>query len=326
LLSLVNDILDFSKVDAGHLELDERDFDLKQLFLDFAESIGFQVTAKGLDLKLELEGIVDGRVYADSGRIRQILNNLVGNAIKFTEQGSITIKATLTAQNDRRILNCAITDTGIGIPAKKIKSLFTPFSQADSSTTRKYGGTGLGLAIVKQLSQLMKGNVWVESQEGHGSIFRVGLNLGAPGKTISALETDKPDLKTRLNSEARLLLVEDNKINQLVATELLKQLDFNIEVASNGVEAIEILNNTKQPYDLVFMDCQMPVMDGYETTQRIRSGEAGNHHKKIKIIALTANVMKGDREKCIDSGMDDYLNKPFIREDLESKLQLYFAA
>jgi CheY-like chemotaxis protein len=325
LLSLINDILDFSKVDAGHLELDNHDVDLKHLFMEFADSMRYQTSAKGLDLNLDLDEMVDGRVNADSNRIKQILNNLVSNAIKFTHQGSITIKASLLVQNDRRILNCTIVDTGIGIPADKLKSLFSPFTQADSSTTRKYGGTGLGLAIVKQLCQLMKGNAWVNSLEGQGSTFRIGLNLDAPERLTPLPEITKKKISTTLNTRARLLLVEDNTINQLVAQELLQQLGFNTEVAANGTEAISIMNKAQQPFDLVFMDCQMPIMDGYEATMRIRKGEAGSQHKKIKIIALTANAMKGDREKCIIAGMDDYLPKPFIREDLEHKLRQHIA-
>ncbi|MFT6123834.1 MAG: PAS domain S-box-containing protein [Oleiphilaceae bacterium] len=325
LLSLINGILDFSKIDAGHLELDNHDIDLKQLFIDFADSMRYSTNAKGLNLKLELDEIIDGRVNADSGRIKQVLNNLVSNAIKFTHQGSITIKASLLVQNDRRILNFTIIDTGIGIPTEKLKSLFNPFTQADSSTTRKYGGTGLGLAIVKQLCQLMKGNVWAESLEGHGSTFRISLNLNAPERLIPLPEIEKKEVGTKLNTRTRLLLVEDNTINQLVAQELLKQLGFTTEVAVNGAVAIKKMNEAKHPFDLIFMDCQMPEMDGYEATKRIRKGEAGNQHKHIKIIALTANAMKGDKEKCINAGMNDYLKKPFIREDLKHKLGQHVA-
>jgi CheY-like chemotaxis protein len=250
---------------------------------------------------------------------------LVSNALKFTQQGSITISASLLAQNDRRALNCTVTDTGIGIPAEKLKHLFQPFTQADSSTTRKYGGTGLGLAIVKQLCQLMNGNVWVESHEGYGSTFHITLNLDSPDSITPLSEVKQKQARTLLNTQSRLLLVEDNKINQLVAQTLLQQIGFQAEIAANGIDAIKILNEAKHPFDLILMDCQMPEMDGYEATMRIRQGEAGSQHKLIKIIALTANAMKGDREQCISSGMDDYLKKPFIRDDLEHKLSQHIA-
>jgi signal transduction histidine kinase/ActR/RegA family two-component response regulator len=325
LLSLIDDILDVSKIDAGHLELEKRNIDLKHLFINFADSMRHPIIAKGLVLNLNLDEMVDGRVNADSGRIKQVLNNLVSNALKFTQQGSITISASLLAQNDRRALNCTVTDTGIGIPAEKLKHLFQPFTQADSSTTRKYGGTGLGLAIVKQLCQLMNGNVWVESHEGYGSTFHITLNLDSPDSITPLSEVKQKQARTLLNTQSRLLLVEDNKINQLVAQTLLQQIGFQAEIAANGIDAIKILNEAKHPFDLILMDCQMPEMDGYEATMRIRQGEAGSQHKLIKIIALTANAMKGDREQCISSGMDDYLKKPFIRDDLEHKLSQHIA-
>jgi signal transduction histidine kinase/CheY-like chemotaxis protein len=325
LLSLINDILDFSKIDAGHLELDKQDVDLKQLFIQFAETMRYSTNAKGLDLKLDLDDILDGRVNADSGRIKQVLNNLVSNAIKFTHKGGITIKASLTEQNARRILNCTIIDTGVGIPNKKLTNLFNPFTQADSSTTRKYGGTGLGLAIVKQLCQLMEGKVWVDSMEGHGSTFHISLNLNAPKFTSPLPKLEETKTSPKLNTQSHLLLVEDNTINQLVAQTLLQQIGLKTEVAANGVEALKIMNEAEHLFDLILMDCQMPEMDGYEATQCIREGKAGIQHKEVTIIALTANAMKGDREKCINAGMNDYLKKPFIREDLEHKLSQHIA-
>lgn len=321
LLSIIDDILDFSKIDAGQLNFEKRDIDLKHLFLEFTESMRYSVTAKNLALNLDLSEMPDGRVNADSGRIKQILNNLVSNALKFTTDGCITIKASLETQNEHRMLTFSVTDTGIGIPPNKLKKLFRPFTQADSSTTRKYGGTGLGLAIVRQLCQLMEGEVSAESIEGHGSVFCVRLQLDASSINTAIPEAYKINpTQTLMSRHSRLLLVEDNTINQLVAQTLLEQIGFKAEIAANGVEALKIMNEAALPFDLIFMDCQMPEMDGYEATQRIRKGEAGKQHQAIKIIALTANAMKGDKEKCINSGMDDYLKKPFIREDLEQKL------
>lgn len=322
LLSLLDDILDFSKVDAGHLVLDEGAIDLRELFESFVDSVRFDIEAKDLKLELHLEGFEQAWVKADAGRIRQILNNLVGNAIKFTSEGSITIKASLVQQKDRKILRCAIVDSGIGVEAEKLEQLFNPFTQADSSTTRKYGGTGLGLAIVKQLSELMKGGVWVESTPGKGSTFRFGLNLGvaeAPEVSLKG-ESECSGIKPHA---VQILLVEDNEINQLVAKELLSHMGYHIDVAGNGVEALATLNSSDKIYDLVLMDCQMPEMDGYEASKNIREGLGGEAYKNVPILALTANAMKGDREKCLAAGMTDYVSKPIIREDLERTLHKY---
>ena len=287
--------------------------------------MALRAAEKNLEIALDISEISIEWVNGDPGRIRQILNNLLANAIKFTEQGSVSIRASLTSKEGQRVFNCSVIDTGIGISNKQMAHLFTPFTQADSSTTRKYGGTGLGLSIVKQLCELLNGKVWVESKQGHGSSFHVKLNLANAKQTEPEPEINTSQQAIHLNTNAHLLLVEDNTINQLVAKELLKQLGFNVTVAADGVEAIQVLNNAKQPFDLIFMDCQMPKMDGYEATKRIRKGEAGSQHENITIIALTANAMKGDKEKCIDIGMDDYLKKPFIKEDLEQILSHYLA-
>jgi PAS domain S-box-containing protein len=481
LLSLIDDILDFSKVEAGKLDLEIIDFDLRTLLGEFSESLALKGQEKNIEIILDNRGIQQSHVKGDPGRIRQILNNLTGNAIKFTEKGEIVIKATLEENGDQLTLQCNITDTGIGIPQDKISSLFQSFTQVDASTTRKYGGTGLGLAICKQLCQLMNGDIRATSILGEGSTFSFSINLAkseqaqtvipsvdinnvpilivddnttnrlvlkaqlehwgavvyeADGglsalallesnrvnksqnnikmaffdmympqmngaelaksvksnqnlediklvmmtsmaargdanyfkglgfaayfpkpaitkdlfKTLSLclsesesgpLIQDSPlithhylqeiepidiDINTNNFSRCRLLVVEDNRINQEVARHILAEFDIVPDVAVNGLEALAHIQATETgvPYDIILMDCQMPLMDGYQATAAIRNGEAGEDNKAITIIAMTANAMKGDREKCLAAGMTDYLSKPIDPIKIKAKLSQYF--
>lgn len=480
LLTLINDILDFSKVEAGKMELEILDFNLRHQLGEFSESMAIRAQEKGLELVLDVTQIEQSMVKGDPGRLRQILTNLVGNAIKFTESGEVSIIGKLTPINDHDMcFECEVRDSGIGIPQKKITALFDSFSQVDASTTRKYGGSGLGLAIAKKLCQLMDGDIEASSEEGHGSVFKFNLILATSEQAqlvvphveikgipilivddnstnrlalrgqfehwgahveeaadgISALnilqqrsknhkdqfaaafldmqmpimdgaelakqirENDdyrdvkllmmtsmawrgdakyfadlgfsayfpKPattsDLfdalsimiddgealnnatplvthhyirgqsKPNSSGEAadetinwppatRLLLVEDNRINQEVALGVLEGLNLTADVAASGREALESLRAAPKdaPYSLILMDCQMPDMDGYEATQHIRKGNAGTQNGNIPIIAMTANAMKGDEEKCLSAGMSDYLTKPIDTLALESKL------
>ncbi|EWH10940.1 sensory box histidine kinase/response regulator [Catenovulum agarivorans DS-2] len=484
LLTLINDILDFSKVDAGKLELELLDFNLPLMLGEFTEAIAFQANSKGLEIILDLRGVKLNNVKGDPSRLRQILTNLVGNAIKFTEQGEISIKVELSEvvvnKQTRLKLLCSVSDTGIGISADKQASLFLPFHQVDASTTRKYGGTGLGLAICRKLVELMEGHIRVHSIKDRGSTFlfdvlldkstlaeaeipnadvtnmhvlvvddnhtnldvfrsqlgcwgikvteaysgQLALDLcklakvkkpfdiafldmhmphmdgvelaehfkanpqtrdiplimmtssGQPGdiryiadigfvgyfskpttatdllaaisivvdggdvlqqakplitheyiQTLASSEPKKQAAKPFESSYSwtqgtRVLLVEDNPINQAVAEAMLGKLHLTIDVADNGVQALKMLNAANQtcPYTCILMDCQMPEMDGYETTRRIRNGDAGEAYKRVTIIAMTANAMEGDREKCISAGMDDYIAKPIDPLVLENKL------
>jgi len=479
LLMLINDILDFSKIEAGKLELENLDFDLRQMLGDFAEAMAYQAHDKNLEVILDITKIEESLVKGDSGRLRQILTNLVGNAIKFTKQGEIIINVELIphASPQEQLpyihahqLRCKVTDTGIGISADKLNRLFKSFSQVDSSTTRKYGGSGLGLAIAKKLCEMMGGSIQVSSEEGKGSCFEFNLflehsensQLVVPGFDISKLkvllvddnansrnvlknqlkqwgatvveaengkialelcesqlqktnkstfdvafvdmnmpEMDGIELGKALRAESRfskmkmimmspilnhddaqnlldlgfnayfpkpattsdifdalqqvhplvsqepikkqanssdsqdnkglqnswpeqtkILLVEDNRVNQLVAKGLLKNIGLSIDIAANGIEALNCLKQAAAdaPYSLIFMDCQMPEMDGYEASGQIRTGKAGERYLQIPIIALTANAMLGDREKCLASGMNDYLNKPIQTDQLKDKL------
>lgn len=324
LLNLINDILDFSKVDAGKLDLELLDFDIKNLIESTVEIFKRQSEENGLSFKLDVTGIDQTWINSDPNRIRQILNNLLANAVKFTKKGGIAVSAKLIHRENSRFLQCCINDTGIGIDSFKQDALFDAFTQADASTTRRFGGTGLGLAIVKHLCLLMGGDVWVHSVLGEGSKFTFEIEIKS---TQREKETDfgMPVSDKKLFSMGnRILLVEDNLINQEVARDLLSELGLEIDVCENGLEALKTLSETESgTYDLVLMDCQMPEMDGYEASTEIRNGRCGNQYLDTPIVALTANAMKGDREKCLAHGMTDYLSKPIDMKELILVLSKY---
>ncbi len=465
LLSLINDILDFSKIEAQKLDLEVLDFDLRATMEDIAEMLAVKAEEKGLELASLVDPDVPSHLRGDPGRLRQIVSNLGSNAIKFTHRGEVVIRVSLLEKAGRRVtLRFEVRDTGIGIPREKLAGLFSPFTQVDGSTTRKYGGTGLGLAISRQLAELMGGQVGVESEEGKGSTFwftagleqqpvenrpipvvpgglagarvlvvddhptnrllvttllhswgclagetadgmgaltelRQAVKRGEPyrvalldmqmpgmdGETLGGLIKADPDLRAtelimmtslamrgdanRLKSAGfaaylvkpvrqahlqdvlsltlgrredpghasearivtrhtvaearayykRILLVEDNATNQFVATKILEKLGYHPDVAVDGKEALTALRSA--PYDAVLMDCQMPEMDGFEASRRIRLGEAGRRHVTIPIIAMTARAMQGDRERCLEAGMNDYLSKPIDSRLLATALE-----
>jgi signal transduction histidine kinase/CheY-like chemotaxis protein/HPt (histidine-containing phosphotransfer) domain-containing protein len=335
LLSLINDILDVSKIEAGKLDIENIDFDICQLFKDICATMSHRIESKELELVLELQDIDNQFVQGDPGRIRQILTNLIGNAIKFTQQGRIIIRAALKKTDNvhgneinNLQLRCDIIDTGIGISDDKLGQLFESFTQADSSTTREYGGTGLGLTIVKQLCQLMGGDVEAISKLGQGSQFSFYINLkyGNEQNNPSTKNSDTENLDNILNKNKRLriLLVEDNSINQLVALGMLENLGIDADAAKDGQVAIDtLLQKPDEYYSLIFMDCQMPVMDGFTASRNIRNGDAGENYSDIPIIAMTANAMRGDRERCINAGMIDYLAKPIDQKLLVACLSTW---
>ncbi|MDP3118849.1 MAG: ATP-binding protein [Sulfuricurvum sp.] len=325
LLGLINDILDFSKIEAGKMDLEMLEFDLRNELEDFTHSIAFKVQEKGLKLILDTDKISYSNIITDPGRLRQILTNLVGNAVKFTHEGKITIKTSLYKEDEKRgRLHIDVIDTGIGIPHEKIETLFEAFTQADGSTTRKYGGTGLGLSIVKKLCALMGGFVSATSIPGEGSTFSVDLKVGLGSDQVIVQSTEEEFKEDSISwpSDIRILLVEDNTTNQLVAQGMLNSLGLYADIASNGLEALEAIqiSTDSQPYSIVLMDCQMPEMDGYDATHAIREGKAGEENKQLHIIAMTANAMQGDREKCTLAGMDDYMTKPINLSVLKSAL------
>ena len=313
LLGLINDILDFSKINAGKLDLETLNFDLASLLEDFSAALAVRAREKGIELRCAAEPDVPGLLQGDPGRLRQVLTNLAGNAIKFTHAGSVDIRVSLAEKiGSDVLLRFSVRDTGIGIPKDKIGIIFDKFSQADASISRQYGGTGLGLAISKQLAELMGGKISVESEEGKGSEFRFTARFGIWSEGAKA--APRPDTAARLMQDlfagrkARVLLVEDNITNQQVALGILKKLGLHADAAANGEEALKALELI--PYDLVFMDVQMPGMDGLEAARRIRDPRFAISAKKIPIIAMTAHTMQGDREICLKAGMNDYIAKP----------------
>jgi PAS domain S-box-containing protein len=323
LLELINDVLDFSKIEAGKLELDEHDFDLGRLVEETVETMAFQARQKGLQLSSHVAPPVRRCVRGDSGRLRQLLVNLVGNALKFTEAGEVTVRVEAVEEpGGEASLRFAVSDTGIGIPPDRLDRLFVSFTQADSSTTRKYGGTGLGLAISKSLVALMGGRIGVESRPGRGSTFWFvipwknpagpdPLSPTAPSDANQDLPAARPAAARRESlAGIRVLLAEDNHVNRMFAREILRQAGLECHAVADGRQALEAVRNGR--FDLLLMDCQMPEMDGFEAARRIRDMERdGQLAGHLPVIALTANAIKGDRQRCIEAGMDDYVSKPF---------------
>lgn len=328
LLGLINDILDFSKIEAGKMDLELLEFDLNHELNSFVKSQAYKASKKNLQLTLQTTEVSHPNVITDPGRLRQILTNLVENAIKFTEKGEVRVVASLIREdNTHGRLRIDVSDTGIGIPAEKITTLFEVFTQADGSTTRKYGGTGLGLSIVKRLCELMGGTINATSVPDQGSTFSINLNVKLGSDHVITHNNGEEiqeiiQKKIPWPSDTRILLVEDNTTNQIVANGMLEMLGLHADVAANGLEAVEAvrISSDTQPYSIVLMDCQMPEMDGYDATRAIRAGEAGDENRHLPIVAMTANVMQGDREKCTASGMDDYIAKPINVSILKSAL------
>ena len=308
LLNIINDILDFSKMEAGKLEIESVNFDIKELIEQIAKTHSITANAKGLELQYTFSTNTPRYIKCDPYRLRQVLNNLLSNAIKFTECGQISVSVKKTPSvGDEIELMFTVSDTGIGISNTNMEKLFKTFSQVDSSTTRKFGGTGLGLAISKQLVEMMGGNIRVESAEGKGSVFSFTTKCKAGEKPVTNQKIDNHPNAHLL----RILLVEDDKINQLVMSKMLAKMGHSFDIANNGLEAVELFQQTD--FDLILMDIQMPVMDGINATKRIREIEGLNSH--IPIIAVTAFALKGDRERFLESGIDEYIAKP-IKQDM----------
>ena len=325
LLRLLNDILDFSKIEAGKLDLESLPFQLRESLSTTMKALAVRAQQKALDLVSYVHADVPDGLVGDAGRLRQILINLVGNAMKFTHQGEVVVNVVRAADGQSHdgsrevamegtvLLHFAVRDTGIGIPADKQQRIFEAFTQADDSTTREYGGTGLGLAICTQLLQLMGGRIWVESEVGRGSTFHFTLRFGvqrqpAPERTLT---THHPVQRAR--RPLRVLIAEDNVVNQRLAARLLEKQGHSVAVVDNGLAALAAL--AQQPFDLVLMDVQMPEMDGLETTTAIRAQEqeTGRH---LPIIALTSHAMQGDQERCFAAGVDAYVSKPMKVDEL----------
>jgi len=314
LLAVINDILDFEKIEAGRLTVVRESFDLCATVEESVRMLAGRALAKGLGISFEYPPGAPRYVIGDSTRVRQVLLNFLGNAVKFTDSGYVRVEVEYRTESPQE-WKISVVDTGIGIDAETQPRLFGKFVQADSSTARRYGGTGLGLAISRQLAELMGGSVGLRSAPGAGSTFWVTL----PMPPAPAPEVLAPQLQGNLSPDNRwlVLLAEDNAVNQKLARHVLGKLGCEVDVANNGVEALERWN--QRPYDAIFMDCQMPVLDGYQTTERIR--QSGDRGRKIPIVALTASSMVGDRERCLAAGMTDYISKPLDPRELRRVLQ-----
>lgn len=318
-LKLIDDILDFSKLEAGSLKLEEEEFELYEAIETCLEKIANKTNSRILDIGLSFDENTPTRVRGDGNRLQQILLHLLDNAVKFTEEGSIQVKVISRLLNEQRLeLYFTVQDTGVGIPIERIGTLFQSFSQVDTSRTRRYGGTGIGLALCKQLCQLMGGTMWVTSQVGIGSVFHftvvfTPLNLVIAEPVLVEADEVMPSLEPE---QVRILLVEDNKTNQKVAQLILRRLGYGVQIVNNGREAVEAIDQAI--YDVVLMDIQMPELDGLEATRRIH--ERWPVGQRPYIIAMTAHALRGDREKCLAAGMNDYVAKPVKPEELAAAL------
>ena len=325
LLTIINEILDFSKIEAGKLVLDPQDFDLRSELASMLKPFRPRAKSKQIDLSWNASDNIPKWIYGDWNRLRQMLVNLIGNAIKFTPKGRVAVDVARVDQgsdDNSCELQFSVTDTGVGIPEEKRDAVFAAFEQADMSTTRQYGGTGLGLAITKRLADAMAGRVWVESEEDTGSTFYFTVKLKEGSEPIGSVSSDSFVNAGSMEIPPLLvLLAEDGKANQMVAVSLLESWGHKVEVAENGELAVQMWQ--EGDYDLILMDVQMPVMDGLVATQKIRELENGCHDP-ILIVAVTAHAMTGDRNRCIEAGMDDYVSKP-IKRDVLNRAMARFA-
>lgn len=321
LLTIINDILDFSKIEAGAMKLESTVIDLREVVEQVVSVIAEPARKNEVELSTWLEPQIP-LLRGDAGRFRQILLNLASNAVKFTHAGRVRIEArVMSALTDAFTLRVDVIDTGIGIPVELISGLFAPFTQADGSTTRKYGGTGLGLTIARQLTTLMGGEIGVESEPGRGSVFHftVRLEALAPGaEPLPHVAEAGPQLRRRA-ARGRVLLAEDSPVNQEVAAATLRKHGFLVDVVGDGAAACEA--SKQRDYDVILMDCHMPKLDGFEATRLIREREANGGH--VPIVALTASAMVGDREACLAAGMNGYVSKPFAAGELLAALAPY---
>ena len=335
LLAIINDILDFSKIEAGKLELEQAEFEVKTLAEESLEQVAFAASEKAVQLSLDISESVPSSAIGDAGRIQQILLNLLSNAVKFTERGAVSVNVSSTQSGGEiAVLRFTVEDSGIGLTPEQQARLFEPFTQADSSTTRRFGGAGLGLSIAKRLSGLMGGRIGVSSEIGRGSIFWFEVRLGIGSSRAAGMgnAAQRPPTHIEIARDlfagrhSRILLAEDNITNQQVALGMLAQIGLGAHVVADGVEALAALDAVC--YDLVLMDVRMPNVDGLEATRRIRSTElrsenrgSGAAGRRVAIIAMTAGALNGDREKCLQAGMDDYISKPISPRALTKVLE-----
>ncbi|AXN34328.1 hybrid sensor histidine kinase/response regulator [Vibrio coralliilyticus] len=336
LLDIINDILDFSKIEAGHFELDPTKFDLKSLIQQQANEYSIRAKQQELFFDCNIDPAVPQEIEADSVRLKQVINNLIGNALKFTHRGYVELNIKLLENETGNQLQFEVKDTGIGIAKDKLDSIFDKFQQADGSTARQYGGTGLGLAISQKIVELMGGKLQVTSEVDLGSSFYFSIPIDTPSTAIGGLVQSSPNLvefpassgtqmkklSPKYKTGLKVLVVEDTRVNQQVIQVMLNLLGLEVDIANNGVEALEYCQQNE--VDAILMDCHMPVMDGYEATQKIRQLEGWAAY--VPIIAVTANVIKEDRERCFEIGMNGFLSKPVKPKEIEEALIDYVPA
>jgi signal transduction histidine kinase/DNA-binding NarL/FixJ family response regulator len=328
LLAVINDILDFSKIEAGRMKLDSADFNLLALLEDVVTLSGVTSSAKGLRLDIRIDLDRPCYVHGDPARVRQILLNLMGNAIKFTDQGMVRLRVWRepgTGPDTPGPVKMSVEDSGLGIAAEDLPKIFEAFQQADSSFGRRFAGTGLGLTISRELARAMGGDITCSSVEGKGSVF--SLTLPLPPVSAPANEPDPTVLAMvpeKIKLQGLVLLAEDNAVNAMLAEAVLRRVGLDVEIVPDGEKAVERMQQASQPtVDIILMDCQMPNMDGFEATRRIRALEQEHGLPRTPIVALTANALQGDRDRCLDCGMDDHLSKPFKEEQLVRMLFRY---
>ncbi|EEX32257.1 signal transduction histidine kinase [Vibrio coralliilyticus ATCC BAA-450] len=336
LLDIINDILDFSKIEAGHFELDPTKFDLKSLIQQQANEYSIRAKQQELFFDCNIDPAVPQEIEADSVRLKQVINNLIGNALKFTHRGYVELNIKLLENETGNQLQFEVKDTGIGIAKDKLDSIFDKFQQADGSTARQYGGTGLGLAISQKIVELMGGKLQVTSEVDLGSSFYFSIPIDTPSTAIGGIVQSSPNLvefpassgtqmkklSPKYKTGLKVLVVEDTRVNQQVIQVMLNLLGLEVDIANNGVEALEYCQQNE--VDAILMDCHMPVMDGYEATQKIRQLEGWAAY--VPIIAVTANVIKEDRERCFEIGMNGFLSKPVKPKEIEEALIDYVPA
>lgn len=327
LLSLLNDILDISKIEANEVVIENIAFDISSSVESVLKLFEVSAQEKGLGLSFEIDSNVPTYIKSDLGRVHQILRNLLGNALKFTNEGYVKVFVELVEKGKNTFIHFSVQDTGLGIPEDKLTAIFEKFSQVDASVTRKFGGTGLGLAITQQLVSLLGGDVGVNSKMKEGSTFWFAIPLVVATHGLKSMDSLNHSLEKyeniKIPLESHILIVDDHPLNCLLLSKILKNLGMvNIDIAEDGVEALDKISQNQ--YNLVFMDCQMPNFDGYQTTLEIREREAeSGDDYRLPVIALTANAMLGDEEKCLKSGMDDYLSKPIKKNSIEKSLKIF---
>jgi len=325
LLDIITNILDFSKIEAGRLELERRSFPVRRMVVDVIDMFSESAARQHTQLKTAIAKDVPHYLGGDESRLRQVLVNLLGNAMKFTERGTVVLRLEMVTSQDSRVcLRFEVADTGIGIAPDKLQLIFEPFSQADHRMSRKFGGTGLGLTISRQLVALMGGEMSVESTPGRGSTFRFTAWFDRAENPQEHMAVAISGTLSELPEDARILVVEDNETNQIVAKGMLQKMGCSPQIAGDGAQAVAAVG--KEQFDLILMDCQMPLLDGYQATGEIRKREVEQHRPPVPIIALTAHAVAGEKERCLQAGMNDYLSKPFSENQLRAILARWLSA